>query len=137
MTAEENTLVQYRLERAHESLIEAKLLFDTGHLHTYVNRLYYACFYAVSALLLSQEQSTSKHTHLRSLLHKDFVRSGRVPIEQGQFFDLLFNNRQKGDYSDLVIFKADQVEPWLEQATDFVDCNCKAYSRVISLLFCA
>jgi len=122
MTPEEKALVQYRLEHAHESLEEAKLLFDTGHLHTYVNRLYYACFYAVSALLLSQGQSTSKHTHLRSLLHKDFVKSGQVPVEQGQFFDLLFNNRQKGDYSDLVIFQADQIEPWLKQATHFVGC---------------
>ncbi len=122
MTTEEKALVHYRLERAHESLIEAKLLFDADHLHTYVNRLYYACFYSVSALLLSQGQSTSKHTHLRSLLHKDFVRSGQLPIEQGQFFDLLFNNRQKGDYSDLVIFKADQIKPWLQQTKDFVDC---------------
>jgi hypothetical protein len=36
MTTEEKALVHYRLERAHESLIEAKLLFDTGHFHTYV-----------------------------------------------------------------------------------------------------
>ncbi len=129
MTAEEKALVHYRLERAHESLVEAKLLFDTSHLHTYVNRLYYACFYAMSALLLSQGQSTSKHTHLRSLLHKDFGRSGHVPVEQGQFFDLLFSNRQKGDYSDLVIFKADQVEPWLEQATCFVDCIVELLSE--------
>lgn len=121
MNAEERELVQYRLERARESLEEATLLFDTGHLHTYVNRLYYACFYAVSALLLSQGQTTSKHTHLRSLLHKDFVRSGQIPTDMGQFFDLLYNNRQKGDYSDLVVFKPEQVGPWLKQATAFVN----------------
>lgn len=122
MTSEEKALVQYRQDRAREALEEAKLLFDSGYLHTYVNRLYYACFYAVSALLLSQGQSTSKHTHLRALLHKEFVRSGQVSIEHGQFFDLLFNNRQKGDYSDLVVFEADEVGPWLKQATHFVDC---------------
>ncbi len=54
MTAEEQVLVQYRLERAREALDEAKLLFEAGHLHTYVNRLYYACFYAMSALLLTR-----------------------------------------------------------------------------------
>ena len=122
MTSEEKELVHYRQERAREALEEARLLFDAGHLHTYVNRLYYACFYAVSALLFSQGQSTSKHTQLRALLHKELVKSGQVSVEQGRFFDLLFNNRQKGDYSDLVVFQAEEIAPWLKQATHLVDC---------------
>ncbi len=44
MTQEERKLVKHRMERAHEPLEEAKLLLDAGHLHTYINRLYYACF---------------------------------------------------------------------------------------------
>ena len=42
------TLIRYRLDRAYESIEEAKLLLQNGHYHTAVNRLYYACFYAVS-----------------------------------------------------------------------------------------
>jgi uncharacterized protein (UPF0332 family) len=121
MTPEERTLLQYRLQRAREAVDEAKLLFETGHLHAYVNRLYYACFYAVSALLLTKGLSTSKHAHLRALLHKELIRPGVVPVEYGQFFDLLFNNRQKGDYADLVVFQAEQIEGWLQQARRFVD----------------
>jgi len=121
MTPEEQTLVRYRLERAREALDEAKMLFEAGHLHTYVNRLYYACFYAISALLLTKGLSTSKHTHLRALLHKEFIRTGSIPAEYGKFFDLLFNNRQKGDYSDLVVFEADQVKTWLAQTEAFVE----------------
>ncbi len=120
MTPEERALVEYRLERAHEALEEARLLFGAGHLHTYVNRLYYACFYAMSALLLTRGLSTSKHTHLRALLHRDFIRPGTISLEYGQFFDLLFNSRQKGDYSDLVVFQAEQVDGWLQQAQAFV-----------------
>ena len=121
MTPEEQALVQYRLERAHEAIEEAKLLFGAGHLCTYVNRLYYACFYAMSALLLSRGLSTSKHTHLRALLHKEFIRPGTIPLEYGQLFDLLFNSRQKGDYSDLVVFQAGQVAGWLQQTQAFVE----------------
>jgi hypothetical protein len=61
MTPEERSLVQYRMARANEALEEARLLFDANHLHTYVNRLYYACFYAMSALLLTRGRSASKH----------------------------------------------------------------------------
>lgn len=121
MTPEERKLVQYRLDRAREAVDEATLMFEAGHLHTYVNRLYYACFYAVSALLLAKGLSTSKHSHLRALLHREFVRSGAIPVEHGQFFDLLFNNRQKGDYSDLVVFQPDEVQEWLPQAREFVE----------------
>ncbi len=121
MTHEERTLIEYRLARARETLEEAALLFRADHLHAYVNRLYYACFYAVSALLLAKGLATSRHSHLRGLLHRQFVRSGLIPVEHGQLFDLLYNNRQKGDYADLVTFDANQIQEWLLQARQFVD----------------
>ena len=85
-----------------------------------MNRLYYACFYAVSALLLTKNISTNKHGYLRSILHKEFVKTGFVSQELGKHFDLLFNNRQKGDYADLVVFKANEVEGWLAQTQKFI-----------------
>ena len=120
MTKEEQALITYRMECAHETLQEAKLLFDAGHLRAYVNRLYYACFYAVSALLLTINESTSKHSHLRSLLHREFVKAGSIPVELGKHFDLLFDSRQEGDYSDFVSFKAEEIEPWFQRTKQFV-----------------
>jgi uncharacterized protein (UPF0332 family) len=114
-------LTVYRMERAREAMKEAGLLLQAGHLNAYVNRLYYACFYAVSALLVTRGISTSKHGHLRSLLHRDFVKTGLIPTELGRHFDRLFSNRQEGDYADFVVFKADEVRPWLDETTTFVD----------------
>jgi len=48
MKPEMTSLIQYRVDRALESIEEAKLLLENGHLNSSVNRLYYACFYAVS-----------------------------------------------------------------------------------------
>ena len=86
-----------------------------------MKRLYYACFYAVSALLVTRGTSTSKHGHLRALLHRDFVKTGLIPTEMGRHFDRLFSSRQEGDYADFVIFRADEVRLWLDQTTGFVD----------------
>ena len=44
-------LIKYRIERAKESLDESIILSETGHWNTVANRLYYASFYAVNALL--------------------------------------------------------------------------------------
>jgi len=120
MTNEERSIVTYRMQRACETIGEAKTMFDAGHMNAYVNRLYYACFYAVSALLLTKNVSTSKHGYLRSLMHKDFVKTGLISNEMGRHFDLLFNNRQKGDYADFIAFKANQVAGWLAPTQEFV-----------------
>lgn len=65
MKEEIKTLVLYRLGRAKESLDEASILLKNGHANTFVNRLYYACFYAVSALLLTKGLSSSKHSGVK------------------------------------------------------------------------
>jgi len=113
--------IEYRLARARESLEEAELLLAKGHLNTTVNRLYYACFYAVSALLLSEGQSSTKHSGVRALFDRHWIKTGRLPLEQGRFYRLLFNQRHKGDYDDLAVFNEVDVQTWLGQAREFVD----------------
>lgn len=116
MKEETCTLAIYRLERAHESLEEAEILINKGHSNTFVNRLYYACFYAVSALLLTRGLSSAKHSGIRSLFHQNFVKSGMVNTELGQLYDRLSDNRQKGDYADLIRFDPDEVRNWYDEA---------------------
>ena len=120
MKKETRTLITYRLERARESLEEANILLEQGYGNTFVNRLYYACFYAVSALLLTKGLSSAKHSGVRSLFHQNFVKSGLIETELGQFYDMLFDNRQKGDYADLVRFDPNEVSYWHEEAQEFV-----------------
>ena len=48
-------LVSYRLERADETMKEAEILAKEQHYNAAANRLYYACYYAASELLVSIE----------------------------------------------------------------------------------
>lgn len=121
MKKEVCTLVTYRLERARESLEEAKILLEQGYANTFVNRLYYACFYAVSSLLLTKELFSAKHSRIRSLFHQNFVKVGMVNIELGQLYDRLFDNRQKADYADLFRFNPDEVRYWYDEVKKFVE----------------
>jgi uncharacterized protein (UPF0332 family) len=53
--AAQRDLIQYRLKRAREALEEALLMKQEAHWNTCANRLYYACFYAVTALLAKED----------------------------------------------------------------------------------
>lgn len=121
MKEEIRTLVFYRLERANEALEEANILLERGHANTFVNRLYYACYYAVSALLLTKGLFSAKHSGIRSLFHQNFVKTGVVDTEFGQLYDRLFDNRQKGDYADLIRFDVNAVRNWYDEAQKFVE----------------
>ena len=121
MTDETRILARYRLVRAREALDEAELLLDQGHANSFVSRLYYGCFYAVSSLLLLEGQSPSKHSGVRALFHQRFVRTGIFKKDMGRFYDRLFDNRQKADYADFVTFDPRDVGPWLSEAKSFVD----------------
>ena len=48
-------LIKYRMERAYDSINEAKLLADESFYNAAINRLYYACYYAAVALLLAND----------------------------------------------------------------------------------
>lgn len=120
MKQETKDLIRYRLDRAYESLEESLVLLEKGYINTFVNRLYYACFYAVSALLLTKNLSSAKHSGVRSLFNQHFVKGGGIPVELGELYDMLFRNRQKGDYADFVRFDPAEVKSWYDEAKKFV-----------------
>ena len=104
---------------------------EQGHTNTFVNRLYYACFYAVSALLLAKGLSSAKHSGVRALFHQNFVKPNIINVELGQLYDRLFDNRQKGDYADLIRFNSNEVRPWLEETKKFVDVVEKLIKEIL------
>jgi uncharacterized protein (UPF0332 family) len=114
-------LVKYRVSRALESLSEAKVLADSSHWNACVNRLYYSCFYAVSALLVLHQMKSKKHSGIRSFFNLHFVKTGIVSIQSARIYNDLFERRQEGDYEDFFVFKEDEVKPWVEDAVSFVD----------------
>jgi len=93
-------LIKYRLQRADETLEEARLLFKEGKYAGAINRLYYACFYAVLSLLLTKELRSSKHSGVLALFNREFVKAGLFPKEEAKIFNELFNLRLEEDYKD-------------------------------------
>jgi uncharacterized protein (UPF0332 family) len=102
-------IVFYRLERAREALSEAELLRNSGKLLATVNRLYYACFYAISAYFVQQNLKAFTHAGLKSAFNKELVQHGKVGLAEGRLFNQLFSFRQDADYKDFVKFEDNEV----------------------------
>ncbi len=113
--------VRYRLQRAEESYDDACILAENGRWNSTLNRLYYAGFYAVIALLMKNNIQTQTHDGARTQLGLHFIKTGIIDIEFGKLYSKLFDLRQKGDYGDLFDFDGDTVNPLIESTREFLD----------------
>ena len=117
---DKSALIKYRIDRANETIIEAKEALELDHLILAVNRIYYACFYSVEALMLTRDFSTKNHGVLKGEFNKVYVHSGIIDKKYFEILNNAFKNRQTGDYGDFVKFNKDKVESSLSEAKEFV-----------------
>lgn len=115
MKEDREALARYRMDRAFETLEEAKLLFEGKKYAGVINRIYYSMFYAISALLIIEGYSSSKHSGVMSLFNRHFVKTGKVSKGTGRFFQEMFVSRSKGDYKDFQRFTKDEAKSALDR----------------------
>jgi uncharacterized protein (UPF0332 family) len=95
--------IRYRLEKAKETINEVDILIKNQLWNTSVNRMYYACFYMVNALLLKHGFEASTHKGCRLMFGKHFIQTKIIDNEMGKLYTKLFEMRHKGDYDDFSI----------------------------------
>ena len=113
------TLTILWLAKAEDALASAELELKEGHTSFAVNRLYYACFYAVTALLLQDEKQFTRHSAVKSEFVKTYVKSSIIDIKWNKFYQKLFDDRQEGDYIPTVVFEVPDISIRLEEAREF------------------
>lgn len=114
-------LVYYRLEKSDMSLEEADFLANGGFYNSAINRLYYACFYAVSALLIKNGISVGTHVGAKTMLNLHFVLKGLITKSQSKTYSMLFDCRQSGDYSDFVYYERKDYDHWLPEVKELLE----------------
>jgi uncharacterized protein (UPF0332 family) len=109
MTAKDrqSEMVRYWWSKALDSMASARRESEAGSYSYAMNRLYYAVFYAVSAVLLGRQQSFKKHSGVRAAFHRQFIRTGLLDMKWGRLYDQLFEDRQEGDYIVFVSFESE------------------------------
>lgn len=110
-------MIAYRQEKADVALDDALFLTDAGRYNLAANRLYYALYYAASALLLSKGIATKRITQM----HLNFVKTGILTVEEGALFKVMFDLRHEGDYEDFIDVERADIEEYIPQVKELVE----------------
>ncbi|HBL34657.1 MAG TPA: antitoxin [Porphyromonadaceae bacterium] len=117
---EKAALIHNRVNRAFETWQEAKGIIANEYWYAAANRMYYACYYMTSALLLKNNYFASTHSGVIRLLGLHFIRTGIISDEWGSFYSRLFELRQSGDYDDWAILGADDILPLVDKVEGYL-----------------
>ena len=118
---ERKAVVLIRLQKARTTLHEAKGNIELEYWNTAANRLYYACYYAASALLIQKGHTVQTHSGIISLLGLHFVSKGIISNELGRLYRKLFELRQTGDYSDFITIEPAELKSFVKPSEEFIN----------------
>lgn len=113
-------IVVYRLNKAHQLLHDIDILIENELWNSTINRMYYACFHAVSALLIKNGIEVKSHMGVRQAFGLHFVKAGKISPEYGRIFSRIYDKRQSSDYDDFIEFTKEEIENLYPQIKTFI-----------------
>lgn len=114
-------LVQYELEKARKTWKEAEGNYNIQLWNVVGNRLYYAVFHAVAALLIKNGISISGHKGAVIMFGKHFVKTGLFTPEEGSLYSRLQTIREKADYQNTYELTQEQASHYMILAKALFD----------------
>jgi len=113
--------IKLKLSKAHSLLSEVNIMMTNKFYTSVVSRLYYGCFHATKALLLTKDLMPKTHKGTSTTLHQHFVNTGLFNIEKAIFFDKLMVERIEDDYNDFMILDEKEVIGFIEPSKQYVE----------------
>ena len=118
---ERKAVVEFRIEKARRAFEQAKGVVELQYWETIANRLYYAAYNAVSAMLIAYGYTTRSHDGVIHLFGQHFVKPGIVDVKDGKLYHHLFTMRLTGDYDDTYGLTSEDVLPLIDPALELIE----------------
>ncbi len=110
-----------RLQIAKSLIGEIEVNIQYGFYNSAVNRMYYACFHAVRAILHSMGVTEAKkHSGVRHMFNQHVILTGKLPKEWSQFYSVIFECRSDADYDDEQTYDEQTVLEFLPKVKEFI-----------------
>ncbi|MFW5851573.1 MAG: HEPN domain-containing protein [Bacteroidota bacterium] len=113
--------VKYRIESSRQTYDAAKVLYDNGFWNSAINRLYYALFYSINALLVLNNIQTKSHSASKTQFSQYFIKTEKFDKKYGKLFAELFDWRQKGDYDNIFDYNEELVGPLFDPVLEMIN----------------
>ena len=118
--SENSNAINLKIKKAEALMAEVDFLLENKFYTTAVSRIYYSCFHAVKALLLTKDLIPKTHSGVISMLGQHFVKTGKFDSEHSAFFSDLMQERMDDDYSDFMIIDFKDIEEYIEPGKQFL-----------------
>lgn len=112
--------IKTKLKKSAAIMPEAEILLENKFYNALISRLYYSCFHATKALLLTKDLVSKTHSGTLTLLNQKFVKEGNFDPAQSVFFKNLMDQRVHSDYDDIIIVDEVQVIDLIKPAKEYV-----------------
>ena len=99
---------------AWHSLLYILLLCEAGYWDNVANRLYYALFHAVSALLINDGHNVGSHRGAVGAFGQHYVTTGIFSLDEGKHYSRLQGLREKTDYNCAYNATEQDIAPKIE-----------------------
>jgi len=121
MSDPKTDLINYRIERSTATLDTARRLIEDEDWFGAANRLYYAIYQIISALMLKEGIRIKSHAGAKIMFELHFVKTGIVSPESGKLYTRLSNARHESDYGPFASFDREDIAPLFPQTQEFID----------------
>ena len=114
-------LVTLELEKADKTLSQMEVQQQGRLWEMVANRLYYALFHAVSALLVNDHHEVGTHRGAVNKFSLFYVKEGIFTKEDGRLYSRLQRLREDGDYNCSIEVEQAEVEEKIAPTRQLID----------------
>ena len=118
---ERQIIVNLELEKAQKIFDTMELCVREKAFESAANRIYYAVFHAISALLIHAGFSVKSHRGVMALFGEHFVRTGIFTKSDGTLFSDLVIMRDNADYNCFYEATEEKLNPYIEPTRQLIE----------------
>ena len=114
-------VVKKSLDNAKRIFSEIPILVENELYGNAAGRLYYACFHAISALLISDNFNAKTHDGINRLLGEHYLKTGKIDRSIGTAFSQMSSFRTLNDYGNWKLISGEKIKLLVTPARVLID----------------
>lgn len=118
---ERKIVIGLETEKARKTFAEIEILRQAGLWDNIANRMYYAAFHAVSALLISNGHIVGTHQGAVIMLHQHYIKTGILEKKYGTLYSRLQTMREQSDYNCTYNATEEEITPLITLTGEFIE----------------